>query len=265
MTGVAIVLVLGSAFLHATWNARANEGRDRPVELAIAYAVGAVVLSPWLVADPPTEVLGLMVLSGLAHGGYITFLAQAYRRGGLATTYPLARGTAPLLVAGAGVWLLDQSPSVTTVVGASIVALGLAVIGGVAWGIGERGAIGMALVTGGFIATYTLLDARGVEETGELAYFAGASIVAVILVLVTERVSPGRLRASWRPGLEIGIFSTAAYALVLLAYNRADAANVATLRGTSILFGFVLVRRTVTRRLVVGGLAVVTGAVLVAL
>ncbi|MEZ5244699.1 MAG: hypothetical protein R2707_06370 [Acidimicrobiales bacterium] len=265
MTGVAIVLVLGSAFLHATWNARANEGQDRAVELAIAYATGAIALSPWLVTDPPTEVIGLMLLSGIAHGGYIAFLAQAYRRGGLATTYPLARGTAPLLVAAAGVWLLDQSPSLATVIGATVVAVGLAVIGGVAWGIGERGAMGMAILTGAFIASYTLLDARGVEETGELGYYAGASIVATVLVLASERAPLARLRASWRPGLQIGIFSTAAYALILLAYNRADAANVATLRGTSILFGLLLVRRTVTRRLALGALAVVGGAVLVAI
>jgi drug/metabolite transporter (DMT)-like permease len=264
VAGVAVLLVLGSAFLHATWNARANEGQDRAVELAIAYVTGAVALSPWLIADPPTEVIGLMVLSGIAHGGYIAFLAQAYRRGGLATTYPVARGTAPLLVAGAGVWLLDQTPSAATVVGAAVVALGLAVIGGVAWGIGERGAMGMAIVTGAFIASYTLLDARGVEDTGELGYFAGASMVATILVLAVERASVARLRASWRPGLEIGLFSTAAYALILLAYNRADAANVATLRGTSILFGLLLVRRTVTRRVAMGALAVVGGAVLTA-
>ena len=86
MAGVAILLVLGSAFLHAAWNARANVGDDRSIELAIAYATGALAFSPWLIIDPPTEVIGLMMLSGVAHGGYILFLAQAYRRGGLATT-----------------------------------------------------------------------------------------------------------------------------------------------------------------------------------
>lgn len=264
MAGVAIVLVLASAFLHATWNARANDGADRAIELAIAYATGAVALLPWLISDPPTEVLGLVVLSGLAHGGYISFLAQAYRRGGLATTYPLARGAAPLLVAGAGIWLLDQTPSTATVIGAAIVAGGLAVIGGVAWGKGERSAIALALVTGAFIASYTLLDARGVEDTSELGYFAGASVVAILFVFGIERASVARIRASLLPGLKIGVFSTSAYGLVLLAYNRADAANVATLRGTSILFGLLLVRRSVTRRLAVGALAVVCGAVLVA-
>lgn len=265
MTAVAILLVLGSAFLHATWNARANDGEDRAMELVIAYATGAVALAPWLLADPPTEVLGLMLLSGLAHGGYISFLARAYRKGGLATTYPLARGTAPLLVAGVGIWLLDQTPSAATVAGAAVVAAGLAVIGGVAWGKGERSAIALALVTGGFIASYTLIDARGVENTSELGYFAGASVVAIAFVLLIERASTHRIRASLLPGLKIGAFSTASYGLILLAYNRADAANVATLRGTSILFGLLLVRRSVTRRLAVGAVAVVCGAILVAL
>ncbi len=263
MSGAAIALVLASAFLHAFWNARANSGGDRIVELAIAYATGAVVLSPWLIADPPTEVPWFVALSGLAHGGYIAFLARAYARGGLATTYPLARGTAPLIVATVGVWLLDQSPSAATVVGAAIVAGGLVVIGGVAWDKGERSAIAMALVTGGFIASYTLLDARGVEKTGELGYFAVASLIACAVTLAWEPMSVERIRTSLRAGVLIGVFSTSAYGLVLLAYNRADAANVATLRGTSILFGLLLVHRTVTRRVLGGAVAVVVGAVLV--
>jgi drug/metabolite transporter (DMT)-like permease len=263
MSGAAILLVLGSAFLHAAWNARSNEGDDRVIELAVAYGNGVLLLSPWLIIDPPTEVIGFMVLSGLAHGGYISFLSRAYRHGGLATMYPLARGTAPLLVAVIGIWLLDQTPSAPTVIGAVVVAAGLALIGGVAWGKGERSAILMALVTGMFIASYTLLDARGVEQTGELGYFAGASIVAVLVVLTLERASFARVKASLRPGITIGLFATTAYALILLAYNRADAANVATLRGTSILFGLLLVHRSVTRRLAVGAVVVVVGAVLV--
>ena len=263
MSSAAILLVLGSALLHATWNARANAGDNRTVELGIAYANGAVLLLPWLIIDPPTEALGFMVMSGLAHGGYILFLSQAYQRGGLATMYPIARGTAPLIVAGVGIWLLDQTPSGVTFAGAVLVALGLAVIGGVAWKTDERSAIAMALMTGAFIASYTLLDARGVEATSELGYFSGASFVSVLFVAAIVRPSAAQIRSSLPNGLMIGLFSTSAYALVLLAYTRADAANVATLRATSILFGLLLVRRTVTPRLVVGAIAVVAGAILV--
>lgn len=265
MSGPAITLVLASALLHASWNARAHQGDDRVIELAVAYATGAVLLSPWLLVDPPSEVLGWMFLSGFAHGGYIWALATAYSRGGLATTYPLARGAAPLVVAGVGVWLLDQTPSVLTLAGAAMVAIGLAIVGGVAWGRRERMGVAMALVTGGFIASYTLLDARGVSETGELGYFGGASAVAVVVVLAGQRASVGRVRSAVGRGLGIGVASTSAYALILLAYTRADAANVATLRGTSILFGLALVPRTVTPRLVTGAVAVMAGAALVTL
>ncbi|MEM7143178.1 MAG: hypothetical protein AAF548_19305 [Actinomycetota bacterium] len=264
MPGSAIALVLASAFLHAFWNARSTEGDDRPAQYAFMYATGAVALLPWLIVDPPTEALGFALLSGLAHGGYLVFLARAYDGGGLATMYPLARGSAPLIVAAVGVWLLDQTPSFSTIAGALTVAAGLAVIGGVARGSGEGRAATMALVTGGFIASYTLLDARGTEDTGELGYFAAASIVATITVVLVSRPSIGRLRAAARPGITIGLFSTTAYSLVLLAYQRADAANVATLRGVSILFGLALVRRTVTRRVVAGAVFVVVGAGLVA-
>ncbi len=265
MSGTAVSLVLTSAFLHALWNARVHTGGDRVMEMAVAYATGILLLSPWLIADPPFEVIGWVLLSGVAHAGYIWGLSTAYSRGGLATTYPLARGTAPLVVAVVGVWLLDQTPSGFTVAGATTAAVGLAVVGGVAWGRRERAAVAMALMTGGFIAGYTLLDARGVSATGELGYFAGASSVAVALVLLGQRATPARVRPALGAGVKVGVASTTAYGLVLLAYTRADAANVATLRGTSILFGLALVPRTVTPRLVTGAVAVIAGAALVTL
>ena len=91
MSGTAVTLVLTSAFLHALWNARAHTGGDRVMEVAVAYATGTVLLSPWLVIDPPVEVIGWVVLSGVAHGGYIWGLATAYSRGGLAPPSPAAR------------------------------------------------------------------------------------------------------------------------------------------------------------------------------
>ena len=65
--------------------------------------------------------------------------------------------------------------------------------------------------------------------------------------------------------LPVGLASSTSYALILLAYTRADAANVATLRSTSILFGLALVPRTLTRPLVVGAVVTVVGVALVTL
>lgn len=263
MNGGAVALVAASAFLHAWWNSRAHGGTDRVAELTVAYATGVVLLSPWLIADPPTELVGLVGLSGVAHAGYLTLLAAAYQRGSLAIAYPIARGSAPLLVALAAVWVLDQSVTLPLLVGAVLLGTGLVVVGGVAWGSGERGALMFALGTGSMIATYSVLDARGVDDTGALGWFAAVSGVAVVVMAVGHRLSLSRVRSALRTGATVGLAQSAGYVLVLLAFTRADAGRVATLRGTSILFGLVLARRAVNSRIVAGALLVVAGAGLV--
>lgn len=265
MSAVALVLVLASAFVHAWWNARMHAGEDRRATLTVSYLVGGILLLPFAIIDPPFDSWPLLIGSTVAHTGYIWFLSGAYDRGGLATTYPLARGTAPLLVAVAGIWFLDQTPTVFVVSGAVLVALGLVLVGGVAFGIGEREAVAMALTTGGFIATYTLVDAKGVSQTGALGFYSISSLIGVVLLTLITRLRPSRARLSLGDGVKVGVASATAYGLILLAYTRGDAANIATLRATSILFGLALVPRTVTRRLVIGAALVVAGAIFVSI
>lgn len=263
MNGDAVALVVVSAFLHAWWNSRAHAGADREAELTVAYATGVLLLVPWLVTDPPTDVVGLVALSGIAHAGYLTLLAAAYRRGSLAIAYPIARGSAPLIVAIAAAWVLDQPMTTPLLVGAVLLGAGLIVVGGVAWGSGQRQGLAFALATGAMIATYSVLDARGVDETGALGWFAAASGVAVALMIAGHRMSLHRLREAARTGMSVGLAQSVGYVLVLLAFARADAGRVATLRGTSILFGLFLARRAVNSRIVAGALLVVMGAGLV--
>ncbi|MEM9467473.1 MAG: EamA family transporter [Actinomycetota bacterium] len=265
MSASAVALVLVSSFLHALWNARTHSGPDRLGTLLVSYVVGATWLSPWIVIDPPLEVWGLILLSGCLHAAYITALAAAYDRGALAVTYPIARGSAPLVVAGVGIWFLDQVPTAITVAGAVMVALGLLLIGHVGWGTGERSGLVLALTTGVVIGGYTLVDARAVEDVNGWSFFATSSYLGAFIAVVVNRVRWRRLRRSLRSGLAVGLVSSTAYALVLLAYSRADAANVATLRSTSILFGLALVPRTLTRPLVVGAVITVAGVAMVAI
>ena len=121
------------------------------------------------------------------------------------------------------------------------------------------------LLKGCFIAGYTLLAAKGAEEVGGLGFFAAVAVVGGVLAVLFGRISRQRMRAAVREAAIVGFVAHSAYGLILLAYTRGDAANVATLRATSILFGLLLVRRTVTRRLTTGALLVVAGSVLVSL
>lgn len=265
MSASAVLLVLAASFGHALWNARTHSGSDRLGTLVVSYYVGGLWLTPWIILEPPFEVWWLLLISGLLHASYITALAAAYDRGALAVTYPIARGSAPLVVAGLGIQFLDQVPTTLTVIGAVLVALGLLLIGNVGWGSGQRQALALALTTGFVIGGYTLIDARAVEDVNGWAFFALSSYLGATLALIGNRLSAERLRASVRSGVFVGLASSTSYALILLAYTRADAANVATLRSTSILFGLALVPRTVTRPLVAGALVTVVGVALVTL
>ena len=265
MTLSAILLVLAASLLHALWNARTHAGGDPRAVLALSYLTAAVLFLPWLVTEPPWSAWPLILISGVVHGLYLWGLSGAYSSGALASTYPVARGSAPLLVALFGIWVLDQTPGPSTIAGAVGVAAGLLLIGNVALGRGDRRGLLLALMTGCFIAGYTLVDAKGADEVGGLGFFAAVAVIGAMVVVVLGRVSLQRLRAATREAIIVGIAANSAYGLILLAYTRGDAANVATLRATSILFGLVLVRRTVTRRLATGALLVVAGSILVSL
>ena len=101
MTPFVLLAVLGSAFLHAMWNSLVKTGASRlgamvvlsVCEVPIGLAVAA--LRPL----PALDVVPWVLASGLVHFFYKFFLTYAYERGDLSRVYPIARGTAPLVVA----------------------------------------------------------------------------------------------------------------------------------------------------------------------
>jgi hypothetical protein len=99
--------------------------------MAVAGLVAGAVLLPFTLAAPATAVLGLVLLTGILESAYGLALAAAYARGDLSLTYPLGRGTAPLLAT--------------------------------AWARGLPAA-GFAVLVGVVIASYSVVDARAVQE-----------------------------------------------------------------------------------------------------
>lgn len=97
MDPLAVGLVLASAVLHALWNVRLHGADDRVAAMAMSGVVSGVVLLPLLVLSPPNGLWGLLLISGAAEAAYGLALAGAYRRGALSVTYPVGRGSAPLM------------------------------------------------------------------------------------------------------------------------------------------------------------------------
>src|SRR5690349_21686710 len=101
LTWPIVGLVLFGALLHASWNGFIKGGTDKSLDTALMHALGFVVGLPIvLVAGfPKPAAWPWLATSLVVHLGYYTTLARAYRHGDLGLTYPIMRGTAPLLVA----------------------------------------------------------------------------------------------------------------------------------------------------------------------
>jgi drug/metabolite transporter (DMT)-like permease len=265
VSGTALGLVLAASLLHAAWNLMLHDTADRMAAAAVAAVVGAVVLLPSTLAVPPAGVWPLVLASGTAEAIYFIFLTAAYRRGELSFTYPVARGIAPFLITLGSAAVLGQALSPGRVLGSLALGIGLAVISHAGLRRGRSPAVAFAVLTGLSIATYSVIDARAVHTAGAVGYLGAVTAVEAVILLAATRLDWRRLWAAARPGAGIGVGTISAYLLVLLAYQRAPASPVATLRELSILFGMLLARERPGRRVWLGGVLCVLGAVLVVL
>jgi drug/metabolite transporter (DMT)-like permease len=192
---------------------------------------------------------------------YFALLAAVYTR-----AYPVARGSAPVLVLAISALALGASVSAFSAVGVLAVVGGVALVRGLGGGAADLDSLGLALAVGACIAGYTLVDDAGVRHAAALPYFELvliASAVPYVAVVAAARGGAAlRAAATPRAGLA-GIGMVAAYVLVLLALERAAAAPVAALRETSVVMAtaFVAVtgRERVPRSRLAGAALVLAG------
>ena len=98
MHGYAVVLVLLSAILHASWNAQLKGSSDRSQFMAnMSTSVGALALIclPF-VPFPVGSAWVCIALSAVLHVAYNLLLLQNYRISDFSSAYPIARGISPL-------------------------------------------------------------------------------------------------------------------------------------------------------------------------
>ena len=111
MTLAVFLAVLFAALLHAGWNALVKLGLDRfssILFLALVQGGIALLLLPFF-GLPPRAAWPWVLAGSALHSGYKLVLIRAYGHGDLSQVYPLARGTAPLIVAVAGALFLGEA------------------------------------------------------------------------------------------------------------------------------------------------------------
>lgn len=285
MTGLALTLILGAAVIHATWNLINKQASGHATFTWIVAVLSALFYAPatiaiieiWQLKFSFVEV-GMMAGSAALHTGYFLLLNQAYRVGDLSLVYPLARGTGPLLSTLAAILFLGERPSAIALVGALLIIGGVMVLAGNFARLrqsGTRTVVGYALITGLFIAAYTLWDKQAMSRFAIMPMVLdwGANLGRAILL------TPFALRYSeeavieWREhkweAVAVAILIPLSYILVLTAMSFTPVSYVAPAREISILIGTALGTRMLAegdapRRLAAAG-AMVLGIVALAL
>ncbi len=238
-------LVLLAAVLHATWNALTKASGDPLLKMMLVLIVssGIGAVGACLVPPPPREAWPFLAGSIAVHTLYQTLLVQAYRLGDLSHVYPIARGSAPPLVAGLSALLAGELLGPWQTAGLCLACLG---IGSIAFGPRASGsanarAVGLAFATGAAIGSYSFIDGMGVRSSGvALSYISwqllasGLPFVAVAVVLRRRSVM-AFLRAEAGEGLVAGTIATVGYAIVMWAMGRGGMAHVSSLRETSVI------------------------------
>jgi drug/metabolite transporter (DMT)-like permease len=255
----ALALVILAGLIHALWNIAAKKAAGDARFAFFTATVMGVVWAPlglWLGWQqvPTWGVLewALVGTSGVIHVVYYVVLLRGYRKADLTVVYPLARGSGPLLSSMVAIGLLGEQISTLGLLGIVGVVLGVFLIAG---GPGlmrkthdpeARGLVlkGMryGLLTGVFIASYTLVDGYAVKVvlmSPILVDYCGNFVRLLFLapVVLRDRPTAAALwKVQWKYALLVGTISPVSYVLVLYAMQSAPLSHVAPAREVSMLF-----------------------------
>ncbi|MBT0958787.1 EamA family transporter [Alphaproteobacteria bacterium KMM 3653] len=249
--GVAVFFaVLGAAILHAGWNALVKGGSDKLLSMSgvMLGHVPFAVLALCFVPAPDPASFGYLAAGVALHVGYQFFLLRSYETGDLTQVYPIARGSAPLIVTAVSLLVLGVELRGLELLGVLVIGCGILSLALVRRADGMRnGSAAMtALVTGCFIAGYSIIDGLGARAAGSsVGYYAWLSIIGALpFSAYVWKVSPGTFRDLAGKGRAVfwigGGASFAAYSIVTWAFTQAPIALVTALRETSIIFALLI-------------------------
>jgi len=278
MTLLALFLVLTAAFIHATWNLLAKRASGGVAFIWLFGGISSLIYAPpamaVLVLQRPyigPEQLGFIAGSAILHVAYYLVLQQGYSVGDLSLVYPLARGTGPMLSTAAAIALFGERPSATALAGALLIGGSVFVLTSGTRSRREgraRQAVLFGLVTGCFIASYTLWDKRAVSVLLVppllMDWSAGVTRGVILAPFALSRWA--EVRKEWDSHrlevLGVAVLNPLSYILVLTALVFTPVSYVAPAREISILIGAIFGARLLAEGDVVRRLGAAVGMVM---
>jgi drug/metabolite transporter (DMT)-like permease len=274
-----LITVLFGAACHAGWNAFLKIRLEPFSAMALIAVVSALVVLPVLpfVGIPPTQAWPWLIASVIFHLGYFIGLTEAYRTGDMGQVYPIARGSAPLMTAIAGTFIVGETIGLRGWLGILVLVSGvflLSLRGGRNLHFDKR-AVAFALFTAVTICGYSIVDGLGARTAGSahvytVWLFLLDGLMMFVFVLLRRGVPVLREFAGfWKEGLIGGSLSLAAYWIAIWAMTVAPIALVAALRETSVLFAaaiaVIVLKEPLQRPRIIAAVMIVAGLVLIRL
>ena len=241
--------VLFAAFLHAFWNSIIKFGDDK-FQGMVLLSFGHGIFGLFLIAlYPIPNAQSWMFLFGsvLCHLIYKLFLTFAYTKGDLSRVYPIARGTAPMIVLIISLFYLPDAVSNVQIGGISLVGLGILIMArDVIFQKEEHALIPLAVMAAVGTAGYSIFDGLGARASGTALgyvgwlFFLDAALFIVGGLALRGKAMVPKSRPVWIQGLLAGGASVAAYSIAVWAMTVAPIAVITALREVSILCAVII-------------------------
>ena len=278
MSIFVFIAILGAAFLHASWNALIKNSTDKIKSMLVLTLMHGIlgIFIAFFVEFPKSEVWPWLIASALFHVIYQGCLALAYNSGDLSRVYPIARGTAPILVLLIFYFIIETSMTHAEILGVLLLAFG--VIGMAQGAFSNREnlillpyTLGAAIGTAG----YTIFDGIGSRiSTNPTSYISWLFIITMPIffsvIIIFKGLKTFKIEeTTWKVGSVAGIFSFGSYWVAIWAMTQAPIPLVSALRETSILFavliGIIIFRDKTSSKKIIAASLILSGIIIVRL
>ena len=270
MTPLVLACVMCAAVLHAGWNAALRGGSDRlwSMTLMMIAVTCITAITAAFVPWPNAASWPYVFASAVIHTGYNLSLVRTYSSGDLGQTYPVSRGSSPVLVALGAAAFAHETIGV-------VAAIGIALVSGGILSLAFQGRkvrsdfLPAAFTTGVLIGAYTVVDGIGVRLSGNsLAYatsmFLLWSVTMPPIYYAMRGRPPAYTGTQTSMALTGGVVSILAYGIVIWAMQYGAMGVVSALRETSVVYAAIIgrffLKEKLTARRIVSCLAIALGA-----
>lgn len=280
---LALGLALLAAFLHAVFGAL-QKGRHDPWlsrgAIDFSYGLMAAPFALFVVPWPEPHMWPIFAGAFFIHVGYKVLQAQAYTKGAYTVVYPVVRGTGPLFTVIAAYVLFGETFNAVQWLGVAVLLAGI-------FGLALYNliyletardtlnlALGLAVLTGLFVAFYTTYDAYGIRATEDpftfLAWFFmidGLFMPPLAFVRWRNMADRPAVWPLMKRGMIGGVVALFSFGSVMMATRLDKVGEAAVLRETSTVFaaliGWLVLKETVGPRRIALMALIALGAVIV--